>query len=148
MTDDAGWQAALHRLAPMAQALGGDLTAHVPPTYPGPDAVHQLLQDALPVKERLDYLARAANIEADNARADRNTDSLIAERQARVGEYARHNRASEANTRRGQDVTDKRVRGSAGYQGRGGKGGAARPTATGRNGQKVEWNGKAWVRVR
>ena len=110
MTDEAGWQRALQRLAPLAQAMGTDLMAVVPPSYPGPDAVRQLLENALPVKERLDFFLREANYEADNERADRNTDSLIEHRDRLAGERERHNRAMEGNTRRGQDLTDRRGR--------------------------------------
>jgi hypothetical protein len=110
MGDDAGWQAALQRLAPMAQALGVDLLGAVPPSYPGPEAVQQLLQQALPVKDRLDYLLREANVEADNERADRNTDSLIEDRGARREEQRRINDRRVETTRRGQDLTDSRGR--------------------------------------
>lgn len=154
MGDESGWQAALRRLAPMAQALGTDLLAAVPPTYPGPDAVEQLLQSALPVKERLDYLLREANVEADNERADRNTDSLIDTREAQTAEQRRYNDRridtsrrgqdlTDSRGRRGQDLTDSRVRSGAGRKGK--SGGSSRPTATDAKGNKVEWNGKAWV---
>ena len=112
--DDAGWQAALQRLAPMSQALGADLTATVPLNYPGPEAVNQLLERAMPVKQQLDHFAKMANIEADNARADRNTDSMIEVREGRLDEYERANRAREGNARRGQDMTDKRARSRGG----------------------------------
>lgn len=108
--DDAGWQAALQRLVPMSQALGTDLTATVPLNYPGPDAVNQLLERAMPVKQQLDHFAKVANIEADNERSDRNTDSMIEVRERRAGEYERANKAREGNARRGQDLTDKRAR--------------------------------------
>lgn len=163
MTNDADWQAALRRLAPMAQALGADLMAHVPPTYPGPDGVQHLLERALPIKQQLDYFMQQANIDADNARQDRNTDSLIATREGRLSEYQRHNQAGEANTRRRQDRrgggrsttpmrTETTRTGPTGttrtVTTRTPMGDAPRPTATGPNGHKVEWNGKAWVPVR
>lgn len=112
MTDDAGWQRGLQRLAPMANALGVDLLSVVPTTYPGPDAVRELLENALPIKERLDYFLREANYEADNERADRNTDSLIEDRRARRSEQRRYNEQRIATTRRGQDLTDRRSRDS------------------------------------
>lgn len=90
--DEAGWQRALQRVAPVAQALGADLST-IPQTYPGPDKVRELLEGALPVKERLDYFLREANLEADNLRADRNTDSLIADRERRREEQRRVNEA-------------------------------------------------------
>lgn len=114
MTDEAGWQGALQRLAPMAQAMGADLMASVPPTYPGPEAVEQLLQQALPVKERLTYMLDAANVEADNERADRNTDSLIEDRGQRRAEARRYNDRRIDTTRRGQTLTDNRVRSGRG----------------------------------
>lgn len=117
MADEAGWQRALQRLAPMTQALGTDLLSVVPPTYPGPEVVQQLMERALPIKEQLDLFLREANIEADNERADRNTDSLIETREGRLSEYQRANRAREGNQRRGQDMTDKRVRSGAGRGG-------------------------------
>ncbi len=109
VTDDIGWQASLQRLAPMAQAIGGDMSS-IPARYPGPEATQQLLESVLPVKDRLDYLMREADVEADNARLDRNTDSLIGDREARRAEQRRYNEARLATTRRGQDMTDSRVR--------------------------------------
>ncbi|HUD93577.1 hypothetical protein, partial [Sphingobium sp.] len=108
--DDAGWQAALSRLNPYAAVLGVDLGESVPLTYPGPEAVKGLMERALPVKERLDYLMRVANTDADNARADRNTDSIIGTREGRLDEARRNNDARLATTRRGQDLTDARTR--------------------------------------
>ena len=108
--DDTGWQQATQRLAPMAQAMGTDLFSVVPRTYPGPEGVQALMERAMPVKDQLDYLLREANMNADNARADRNTDSMIATREQRAAEYARNNRERSANQRRGQDMTDRRSR--------------------------------------
>ncbi|MCT2559231.1 hypothetical protein N0B51_09565 [Tsuneonella sp. YG55] len=149
--DDAGWQAALQRLVPMSRALGTDLTATVPLTYPGPDAVNQLLERAMPIKQQLDHFAQVANIKADNARADRNTNSMIEVREGRLDEYQRSNRAREGNTRRGQNIasTDRKrgqdMRGSSSKKG--GKA-PARVIAEDAQGNKVEWNGKAWVPVK
>lgn len=151
VTDEAGWQAGLQRLAPMVDAIGGDLST-IPANYPGPEAVQALMERALPIKERLDYLLRQANYEADNARADRNAESLISTREARLTEYERTNRAREANQRRGQDMTDARTRSLAANRGQGSAsgstGGSNRPmTATGANGEKYELRGNEWVQV-
>lgn len=108
--DDAGWQAALARLEPAAGALGMDLGEMVPLAYPGPELVKSIMERALPVKERLDYLMRGANMEADNARSDRNTDSMISTREGRLSETRRYNTARIGVTERGQDLTDTRVR--------------------------------------
>lgn len=109
-TDQNSWDAALRSVLPRAKALGIDLMQAVPAAYPGPEGVQELMERALPIKEQLDYLLRETNMEADNERADRNTASLIQNRQERLIEYKRHNKASEGNTRRGQDITDRRVR--------------------------------------
>lgn len=109
-TDQPSWQQALQQVAPRFQAIGADLLSVVPTAFPGEEGVRQLMGRALPIKERLDLFLREANIEADNARADRNTDSMIATRERRAAEYERNNRARLETTRRGQDMTDKRVR--------------------------------------
>tara|TARA_B100000029_G_scaffold122691_3_gene116164 strand:+ start:110468 stop:111574 length:1107 start_codon:yes stop_codon:yes gene_type:complete len=106
-TDQATWNAALRNLLPHAKALGMDMMQAVPPTYPGPEGVQELMQRAQPVKEQMDYLLREANMEADNARADRNVDSQIEVREGRLDEYRRSNRAREGNQRRGQDISSR-----------------------------------------
>lgn len=125
VTDDAGWQASLQRLAPMAQAIGGNLSS-IPTSYPGPEAVQQLIEGAVPIKERLDYMLREADVEADNARQDRNTQSLIDDREARRVEQRRYNDGRLATTRRGQDMVDSRAR--SGRSGRQGGGAERLPT--------------------
>lgn len=77
------------------------------------------------------------NLESDNERADRNTASLIADRAARRGLTARGQDIASADRRRGQDMTDKRVRETGG--GRRGRGGQQQaPTATDpKTGKKV-----------
>jgi len=109
--DEVGYQQVLQELTPMVTAIGGDLAGAVPPHYPGPDGVRQLMMKALDVKDRLSHLlaqdrtdAYVNNLEADNARADRNTDSLIYDRNARRGETRRYNDARISTTRRGQDM--------------------------------------------
>jgi hypothetical protein len=94
--------------------------------------------------------------EADNERADRNTDSMISHRGAQEGiarrgqniasgDRRRGQDVADTRARRGQDLTDKRVRESAGFRGRGGKGGAV-PTATNpQTGHKMEYRGGKWV---
>lgn len=118
--DDAGWQRALSRLQPYAERLGVDLGETVPLAYPGDDEVEALLERAMPVKDRLAHLLRSADVAADNARADRNTDSLIADRAARRGEVARNNARRDATTRRGQDIRDGTTRRGQDIRGAGG----------------------------
>jgi len=120
---------------------------NLPDQY-SPDLVHGLQMQALDTKQQLMQVDR----EQDNQRQDRNTDSMITTREERVDEARRYHNQADATRRRGQDVaasTARRgqdVRG-AGHSG-GRSGGAARPTATGPNGQKLEFDGKAWVPVR
>ncbi|MEM1051139.1 MAG: hypothetical protein AAGI28_03505 [Pseudomonadota bacterium] len=107
VTNAGEWDQMLESLIPQARALGSDILEIVPRQYPGEDVIRGLMERAQPIKDRLSHLLREANINADNARADRNVDSQIETRERRAGEYERHNRASEANTRRGQDIRDK-----------------------------------------
>lgn len=103
--DDAGWQVALGRLAPYAERLGVDLGESVPLTYPGDQEVAALMERAMPIKDRLGHLLRSTDVAEDNARADRNTDSVISDRQARLDEARRRANQSDATRRRGQDAT-------------------------------------------
>ena len=112
--DDAGWHAALQRLSPYADALGVDLGENVPLTYPGPEEVRSLMEHAMPIKDQLAHVLQQTNMEADNARADRNTDSLIADRAGRRAESARYNSQRIETTRRGQDLAASRPRGDGG----------------------------------
>lgn len=109
-TDQASWDVGLRTVMPRARALNLNLMRAVPREYPGPDGVRALMERAQPVKEQLDRMLRESNINADNERADRNTDSLIATRDRRASEYERRGRANEALRRRGQDLTDRRAR--------------------------------------
>lgn len=72
------------------------------------------------------------------ATSRRNTDARIA------GSTANSMRTTAAR-QRGQDMTDSRVRGSAGYQGRGGRGGGAAAVAVGPNGHRIVVKGGRWV---
>ncbi|MCC6479475.1 MAG: hypothetical protein IT552_09725 [Sphingomonadaceae bacterium] len=133
VTDEAGYQAVLGAVESRLQPLGLDIRSMVPPNYPGPDGVRQLLQSAMTAKEQLAALHRSDRLEADmeddkadNARADRVADNLISTRTRNASTAERRATVSE---RRGS----------------GGRGGASRPTATGPNGQKIQWNGRNWV---
>lgn len=102
--DEAGYQRTLAELSPMVAAVGGNLADHVPATYPGPDGLRELATKALSAKERISTFMQQANIDDDNERADRNTDSLIEDRDERRGETRRYHDAQSGNTRRGQDI--------------------------------------------
>ncbi len=137
VADDAGYQSVLGAVEARLQPLGVDIRSMVPPTYPGPDGVRQLLQSAMDAKSQIAALHRAdrlqadiADDKADNARADRVAGNLM---------ETRNRNASTAERR--ATVSERRA--SSGGKSR--PGGVKRPTATGPNGQKIQWNGKAWV---
>ena len=100
------------------------------------DARHQMT--AMLAEHRLQW--NQDDDQLDNARADRNTDSLITDRTSRRGEARRYHDQADGSRRRGQDMRPA-------TRSVGGRRGAARPTATGPNGEKVEFDGKAWVPV-
>ncbi|MES2493995.1 MAG: hypothetical protein V4579_12050 [Pseudomonadota bacterium] len=56
-------------------------------------------------KDQIAAFLQRDDTQADNARADLNTDSLIADRQARRDETRRHNQVSDNTRRRGQDIS-------------------------------------------
>ena len=84
-SDEQTYQSVLAELEPMTQAIGGNLLDHVPANYPGPDGMRELLTKALDAKEQVSAFMQQANIDEDNERADRNTDSIIGDRSARQG---------------------------------------------------------------
>lgn len=145
VSDEAGYQAALDEADRILRPMGGDVRAHVPPNYPGPEGLGQLRLRALDVKDQITTLLNQANVEADNARADRNTDSLIQDRNARRQETQRYHDVTVGERRRSNDQADRtRRRGQDMAAGRK----SARPTATGPNGEKVEFDGKNWVPIK
>lgn len=104
VSDDTGYQRVLAELAPMSQAIGGNLLDHVPANYPGPDGIRELTMKALDAKDRVAAFREQNNISADNERADRNTESLIADREGRRGEVRRNHNIQSANAQRGQNI--------------------------------------------
>lgn len=133
VADDNGYQRVLGAVSSRLEPLGVDIRSMVPPTYPGPDGIRQLLQSAMDAKDQLAAIHRSDKLEADiaddqadNTRADRVAGNLITTRNRNASTSERRASAAE---RRGN------IR----------PGGAKRPTATGPNGEKVQWNGKAWV---
>jgi hypothetical protein len=126
VTDEASWQEARKGFATRIAGLGVDVPDTIPMNYPGPEGVRALLAKALSADEQLSALDRRDRLthdieddEADNDRADRNTDSLIDDRNKRRGLTARGQDIASSDRRRGQDVTDKRVRETGGGRGRG-----------------------------
>lgn len=132
VSDDQSYQAARGRFIEMLQPLGidpGALASVVPEAWPGPDGTRALLMSALNARDQLAAMDRRDraegyldNLAADNERADRNTDSLIADRSARRDLARRGQDMASADRRRGQDITDSRVREAGTRQGRRGRG--------------------------
>ena len=154
--DQPTYTAALDR----AEEMGID-TSKLPKQYV-PGFVDNLRRQNLSIRDQLGEMWKQRrfdqtqeNIDEDNARADRNTDSMISDRNSRRGLTARGQDMASSDRRRGQDMTDKRERGSYSYshgggRGRPGGGGASggyTHTATDASGRKVGWNGSAWVPV-
>ena len=124
--DEASYQAAVaeaDRRMPEA-----NVRAHVPANYPGPQAIEELRMRSLGTKEQIGALLQASNVSADNARADRNTDSLIATREGQLAETRRYHKQSDGTRRRGQDITATTSRRGQDMRGSGGR--TALPTVS------------------
>lgn len=111
--DQASYDEAKARARDLYGQAGVDFDSlHLPDAY-SPAAIDQLTQSALATKDRLAGIREDRKIDwtiqdgqADNARQDRATDSLIGYRSAEVS----LGRDRNALTRRGQDMTDSRTR--------------------------------------
>jgi len=126
VTDEPSYQAAVaeaDRRMPEA-----NVRAHVPANYPGPQAIEELRMRSLGTKEQIGALLQASNVSADNARADRNTDSLIATREGQLAETRRYHNQSDGTRRRGQDITATTSRRGQDMRGSGGR--TALPTVS------------------
>jgi hypothetical protein len=147
VTDETSYQQVLTEVEALLQPLGASIRNTVPANYPGPEGTRELLMKATDAQQQLAAMdrrfsaeARAADIEADNERADRNTDSLIADRSVRTG--IQRQRAETSDRR------ESRI--AAGGGGRGGKpkksGGGAPPTAVNpTTGERIVFRGGKWV---
>ena len=149
VTDDASYQQTLNEVDALLAPLGAKIRDSVPANYPGPEGIRQLHMQALDSQQQLAAMdrrfsaeARADDIEEDNQRADRNTDSIIADRGARTG-IAR-DRASVSAER------ERRI--AAGGGGRGGKrkkagGGSGSPPSAVNpaTGERIVFRGGKWV---
>ena len=116
--DDATYKQVLDRVEQAVAPLGIDSRSMVPGTHPGPAGIRELQMQALDISQRFAAIdrrfsaeARVADIEDDNERQDRNTDSIIRDREARTG-IARDRASVSAERER---------RMAAGGGGRGGK---------------------------
>jgi hypothetical protein len=105
--DDATYKQVLDRVEQAVAPLGIDIRSMVPGTHPGPDGIRELQMQALDISQRFAAIdrrftaeARVADAEADNERQDRNTDNIIANRDARTG-ISRDRESRIASTPRG-----------------------------------------------
>ena len=146
VNDEASYQAVLNEVDALLAPFGQNIRDSVPPNYPGPDGIRQLLMLALDSQQQLDAMdrrfsaeARVADMQADNARQDRNTDNMIANRDARTG--IAQSRAATADRR------ESRI--AAGGGKRGGRGSSSAPTAVNpQTGERVVLKGGKWVPVK
>lgn len=146
VNDEASYQAVLNEVDALLAPLGQNVRDTVPPHYPGPDGVRQLLMLALDSQQQLAAMdrrfsaeARVADMQADNARQDRNTDNMIANRDARTG--IAQSRAATADRR------ESRIASGGGK--RGGGGSSSAPTAVNpQTGERVVLKGGKWVPVK
>jgi hypothetical protein len=142
--DQASYDQAKQRAKALYGQFGLSLDQMNLPDQYSPEVIHDLQMQAMDshrqiaasqAQQRLE--SNTANIDADNARADRTANSTIADRAARRGETRRFHDQSDATRRRGQDKPRAAGRGKV----------QARPTATGPNGERMEYDGKAWVPI-
>ncbi|WP_374407421.1 hypothetical protein [Pelagerythrobacter sp.] len=110
VSDEAGYRDAVADIQRRIDPLGASVSQFLPTKFPGVASMREIRLGAIDAEDQVRLFMQEANIEADNARADRNTDSMIETRETRAAEYARNNRERSANQRRGQDITDSRVR--------------------------------------
>lgn len=106
--DDASYKQILARVQQATAPLGLDIASMVPGTHPGPEGIRQLQYQALDISQRLAAIDRRFTAEAnvaddlaDNARADRNTDNIIANRDARTSLSSDRERRIASGARRG-----------------------------------------------
>jgi len=142
--DEAGYQQTLQQVDALLAPLGVNIRETVPANYPGPEGTRQLLMQAMEAQEQLAAIdrrfeaeARVEDMEADNERQDRNTDNLIANRDARTAQAGERERRIAAGTGRGKK----------GKRGKGSKVGAAtivNPTT----GERMVLSGGKWVPAR
>lgn len=158
--DQASYERGKNKARALYGRHGVNLQDFQLPDEYSPELIRSLQMEAMDTRHQLDTVRRERKLEwdieddqLDNERMDRNTDSLIETREDRLAEYERNNRERSGIQRRGQDMNDRRgrrgqdMRDSRAATGSSSRA-SSRPTATDANGNKVEWNGKAWVPVK
>lgn len=153
VNDDASYQRVLARVRSEFEPYGIDVGALVPPQYPGPDGIRELRYRALEAKDQLVAADRYMRLKWDIADDQIDNEALADYREGQLSNARRGQDIASSDRRRGQDITDARGRRGqdlAGARSRGGRGGksdgaSAGPIAEDGNGNRVRWNGKAWV---
>ncbi|OAO02583.1 hypothetical protein A8B75_11620 [Sphingomonadales bacterium EhC05] len=124
------------------EPLGVDIADKVPAQWPGPEGTQKLLMSAMDAKDQLSAILGRdrlkqdiADDEADNERSDRNTSNLIETRNRRAGLAEQR----ESRIRTGRKPKPKRKAKRKAKPGQ--------QTAVDDDGNRMAWNGKAWVPV-
>lgn len=159
VSDQASYDAAKRSAQALYSKYGFNLDDLQLPAEYSPATVNRLRFQAMSTQKQLEQIRADRKLdwdieddEIDNTRSDRNLGSLITDRDQRRAETARYHNSQQATSRRGQDMRERtqrrgqdlrpppRTSRGSGYK--------TRPTATGPNGQKMEFDGKAWVPVK
>lgn len=157
VNDQASYDLAKKRAQALYGRYGFDVNDFNLPDEYSPELVENLRNEGMDTRNQLIQAQRQqklnadiADDEADNDRADRNTASMIGDRQARRAETRRYHDQRDTTTRRGQDFRTRdtqRGQDITASRPRGGKGGGGAVTATGPGGVQIHYDAgkKAWV---
>lgn len=146
--DEATYQRVVSEVDAILQPLGVNILDSIPANYPGPEGTRQLLMQAMDAQQQLAAMDRRFSAEAsvaddaaDNARADRDTDSKIADRADRTG-IARERVGISAQRENRMGAGG----GGGGRKPTKSKGGGAVPTAVNpKTGERLELRNGKWV---
>ena len=141
--DQASYDAAKQQAAAVYQQHGLELP-QLPPQY-SPEVVNGLRLQGMETDKQLLAIARENKLDWDIQDDIGDNESLNDYRQGQLAIALRGQDIASGDRRRGQDMTDRRVRGSAAYQGRGGKGGRGGGARAVLNGQTIVVRGGKWV---
>lgn len=157
--DQDSWERGVTTARHLYDTYGVPFPENLPDEY-SPEVVRDLQMGQLNLEDQIAAALRERKFEwqrdddeIDNARADRNTNSIISDRDARRGLTARGQNLTDsrgrygisvasADRRRGQDIQRDRPSRAGGAASAGTK---LTRIAVGADGKKIGWNGKAWV---
>ena len=159
--DQASYDQAKQRAVALYGQYGMNLEHLNLPDQYTPELGRDLQMQAMNTHSQVEVAARQKKLEwdeeddrLDNSRADRNTDSLITDRTSREARTGRNtdsmiaDRAGRRTETRRYHDQPRPTRQTAGGRSPDLTRPTARPTATGPNGEKVEYDGKAWVPIK